>query len=751
MLSLLLILLSLGRLTSTDHHSEASLLQITVPEKIETNTKDGDMSETQVTYAIKIDQQTYTLHLKKQSFLDPHFLVYSYNKSGTLYPDSSLIKGHCFYQGHAAEIPKSAVTLSICSGLRGLLQLDKVSYGIEPLESAATYEHMLYQIQNNKIDFLPIEENYPMTQLVDQSYRILVKQEENSDVVQLKRTLKIQIIMDKALYDYMGSEVAVAAEKVVYIFGLINTMFSQLKLTVKLTSLELWSDQNKIPSNGDANEVLQRFVSWKERFLIQRSHDMAFLLIYRNSPNYVGATYHGMACDPKLAAGIALYPKMITLEAFSVVMVQLLGINLGLTYDDIYNCYCPGTTCIMNPQAIRSRGVKFFSSCSIDEFKHIVSQPEFKCLQNQTISKVNVQGRESSCGNSFKESHEECDCGLPEQCSHKKCCHPENCTLIGKSECGSGPCCDKNSCQISERGRICRISTNPCDFTEFCDGNSEFCLNDITSADFETCSNKTAFCYKGRCRDPDRQCVELFGKFAKASTYLCAEEVNFLQDDFGNCDKNRCDFRHTLCGKIVCHWTHSRIVPSTDFDIQYTYLGGHVCMSGYLRNQSQVPTRNDKTYVYDGTICGANKICEGGYCKLISELQRQENCNSQKNCSGHGMCNSRNNCHCDVGYGPPNCELMPSSPGGSIDDGYWSIIGGGKIAHMPVKRPGTHRKNGLLISFCIFLPFLILIAIIAFKWNKMRFWKREGTVSGGSISEDGSSDSNTSYTELKVN
>lgn len=66
--------------------------------------------------------------------------------------------------------------------------------------------------------------------------------------------------------------------------------------------------------------------------------------------------------------------------------------------------------------------------------------------------------------------------------------------------------------QISERGRICRISTNPCDFTEFCDGISEFCLNDITSADFETCNNKTAFCYQGKCRDPDRQCVELFGK-----------------------------------------------------------------------------------------------------------------------------------------------------------------------------------------------------------------------------------------------
>uniref|UniRef100_A0A673SM29 Peptidase M12B domain-containing protein n=2 Tax=Suricata suricatta TaxID=37032 RepID=A0A673SM29_SURSU len=79
---------------------------------------------------------------------------------------------------------------------------------------------------------------------------------------------------------------------------------------------------------------------------------MAYLLIYRKHLNYVGATYHGMACSPKFAAGIALYPQMMTLDAFSVVMAQLLGINLGLTYDDIYNCYCPGITCIMNPEAM---------------------------------------------------------------------------------------------------------------------------------------------------------------------------------------------------------------------------------------------------------------------------------------------------------------------------------------------------------------------------------------------------------------
>ncbi|XP_066093602.1 A disintegrin and metallopeptidase domain 3-like [Saccopteryx bilineata] len=741
MLGLLLIFSGLGRLTSTGHYSETSHLQITVPQKLGTNTNDGSVSEKHVIYTIKIDRKTYTLYLYKQSFLDPDFLVYSYNKSGTLYPHSSLRREHCFYQGYAKEIPNSAVTINTCSGLRGLLQLENVSYGIEPLELAATYEHMLYQITNNK-DFLSLQENYPMTQMVDQSYRILVKSEKKIDVELLKRTLKIQIIMDKALYDYMGSDVSAAAEKVIHIFGLINIMFSQLKVTVMLTYLELWSDQNKILSDGHADKVLERFVSWKDKFLFQRPHDMAFLLIYRNYTNYVGATYHGMACNPKLAAGIALYPKKITLEAFSVLMAQLLGINLGLTYDDISNCQCLDTKCIMNPQTIHSHGVKFFSQCSVDEFKRIASQPEFECLQNQAVSKLVVQGRQSICGNELVEVGEQCDCGTKEKCDFKKCCHLENCTLIGFSECGSGACCNKKTCMFHKRGHLCRKSTDPCDFSEYCSGTSELCAPDMRAVDFEPCNNNTAYCYQGLCRDPDRQCSDLFGKFAKGSSYLCSEEVNFLLDDFGNCHGAFCNFPNTLCGKIVCHWTHARVLPNTTFDIQYTFLGGNICMSGSVRNRS-VPKLLNNLYVHDGTICDKNKVCISGKCQEI--VKKKDSCDSTRLCNGHGICNTNWNCQCDVGYTPPTCEPTPSSPGGSIDDGFW-VWSGGKILNLPIKKRHASLRNGLLISFCVFLPFLILIAIITLKWKKIKFWKSEEIVSEGSTSE--ASFNSKSYTEF---
>ena len=56
-------------------------------------------------------------------------------------------------------------------------------------------------------------------------------------------------------------------------------MYSQLQVSVILTSLEIWSDLNKISTDGDAHEVLQRFVSWREKNLLQSSHDLTYLLM----------------------------------------------------------------------------------------------------------------------------------------------------------------------------------------------------------------------------------------------------------------------------------------------------------------------------------------------------------------------------------------------------------------------------------------------------------------------------------------
>ncbi|KAM4837227.1 A disintegrin and metallopeptidase domain 3-like isoform 2-T2 [Thomomys bottae] len=735
MLSLLLVLSGLGRLTSAGQNPETTL-EIIVPQKTSTDTNYGDLSETHVNYLISFEGKTYTLLLENQSVLHPNFLAYSNSRAGTLKVDSSLIKNHCFYKGHVAEIPRSFVTLRTCSGLRGLLQLENVSYGIEPLDYSATYEHMLYELKDNQIDNFLLKSNYSTPQHIDQPYRILVKPEKNLDVMLLKRTLKVKVIMDKALYDYMGSEMGITIQNIIHVFALINRMYSQVNITVLLSSLEVWTDKNKVSTEGDADEVLQRFLSWQQSMPLQRLDDVIFLLLLKDTPDYMGATYHGMVCHPKFAAGIALHPMMISLEAFSVVVAQLLGINLGLTYDDIYNCYCPEHMCIMNTKAIHSRGVKSFSSCSVDELKRIVSRREFECLQSQQVSELIYQAKAGTCGNGILEASEQCDCGKPEACTFRKCCNPKACTLIGLAQCGTGPCCNKRTCQVSGRGKLCRKSRDLCDFPEYCNGSSEFCVPDVVSADLEPCNNKSAYCFHGICQDPDRQCIELFEKYANGSSYLCSEEVNFQNGKSGNC-LQRCNFIFILCGNIICQWTSSEVLSVSDYNLEYTYLAGHVCLSAQLRSSG----KRNKTYKYDGTICGPNKVCLGGQCTLL-KFSRGPNYNSKKKCQGNGVCNNELNCHCDGGYTPPSCNETPLSPGGSISDEYWLQSDRSMSLSPKWWRPAL-KANELFVGFYIFLPFLILIAVLVCQWNKMKgFGQRARTsVSGSSLSEDDSDDS----------
>nr|XP_036864389.1 disintegrin and metalloproteinase domain-containing protein 18 isoform X4 [Manis javanica] len=284
--------------------TEGIFLHVTVPRKVRSNQSVD--SEKQVIYIITIDEKTYMLHLRKHSFLSQNFVVYSYNETGSLHSESSYFKMHCHYQGYVSNFPYSAATLSICSGLRGFLQFENITYGIEPLESSARFEHIIYQVKNGNPDIPMLAENYSYIWQKDQPYKIHLSSQEKIISKLLPQYLKMHIIVEKALYNYMGSEMMAVTQKIIQIIGLVNTMFSQFKLTVILSSLELWRDKNQIPTSGDADDLLQRFVTWNQGSLTLWPHDTAFLLIYRKHPKYVGATFPGTICNKSYDAGIAV-------------------------------------------------------------------------------------------------------------------------------------------------------------------------------------------------------------------------------------------------------------------------------------------------------------------------------------------------------------------------------------------------------------------------------------------------------------
>uniref|UniRef100_A0A8B9QH85 ADAM metallopeptidase domain 12 n=1 Tax=Apteryx owenii TaxID=8824 RepID=A0A8B9QH85_APTOW len=83
--------------------------------------------------------------LLARSFTETHYL-----KDGADVVLARNYTGHCYYHGNVRGYPDSAVSLSTCSGLRGIIVFENKSYILEPLEGAAS-EHKIYRSENLKI------------------------------------------------------------------------------------------------------------------------------------------------------------------------------------------------------------------------------------------------------------------------------------------------------------------------------------------------------------------------------------------------------------------------------------------------------------------------------------------------------------------------------------------------------------------------------------------------------------------------
>uniref|UniRef100_A0A8C3VT36 ADAM metallopeptidase domain 32 n=1 Tax=Catagonus wagneri TaxID=51154 RepID=A0A8C3VT36_9CETA len=307
MFRLMMLLAGLPGLLTSRPGFQNPFLQIIFPEKIQASTNDNsEVENEQVSYIIPIDEKPYTVHLKQRFFLANNFMVYLYNQ-GSVNSHSSNIQTQCYYQGYIEGYLNSLVTLTTCSGLRGILQFDNVSYGIEPMEAAVEFQHLLYKLGDENNEFAGLTKDNQDTEETPMDYGIFISEKPESAVSDLfPLYLEMHIVVDKGLYDFLGSDSMIVTNKVIEIIGLINSMFAQFKITIVLSSLEVWSDKNKISTVGEADELLNRFLKWKKSYLTLRPHDIAYLFIYRDYPEYMGAAFPGKMCVTSYSAGIAL-------------------------------------------------------------------------------------------------------------------------------------------------------------------------------------------------------------------------------------------------------------------------------------------------------------------------------------------------------------------------------------------------------------------------------------------------------------
>uniref|UniRef100_A0A8C8SBP4 ADAM metallopeptidase domain 9 n=1 Tax=Pelusios castaneus TaxID=367368 RepID=A0A8C8SBP4_9SAUR len=695
--------------------SHLSSYEIIYPQRLTRGQRAASNSSSvqdKVSYILRVEGKKHTIHLEKnKEFLPKDFTVYTYSKEGKLQSENPDVKDHCHYLGYVDGVPDSIVAVSTCQGLRGLLQVENVTYGIQPMESSSSRKHLIYRMEHVKKESMMCGVNNTKTERDyaedEHSPRMTQFLRRKRAILPQTRYVELFIVVDKEMYElFKRNETAVRGD-MVQLANYLDSMYIMLNIRILLVGLEIWKNKNLISIDGSAGDVLGNFVQWREKNLVmRRRHDSAQFILKKGFGGTAGMAYVGTVCSKSHAGGINVFGQ-IGVEMFASIVAHELGHNLGMNHDDERDCTCGAVNCIMNSGA---SGSKNFSSCSAEDFEKLTLNKGGSCLLN--VPNPDETYSIPYCGNKLVDAGEECDCGSAKECENDPCCESNTCKLRAGAECAYGDCCKK--CQFLPGGTECRSSTNECDLSEYCNGTSQFCQPDVTVQNGHPCQNNQAYCYNGLCQYFDAQCQAIFGARAKAAPNICFDEVNSKGDRFGNCgyhgnDYKKCSSWNAMCGKLQCENVKTMPVFGIAPAIIQTPIRGTIrdttCWGVDFKLGSDVP---DPGMVNEGTKCANGKICRHFQCVNVSVLNYD--CDLQNKCHGHGVCNSNKNCHCDSGWAPPYCDTK--GYGGSMDSG------------PPYNEKDTSTRDGLLAFFFLGIPLLVAAPLAFAKRTKLMEWFR---------------------------
>ncbi|XP_006136151.2 disintegrin and metalloproteinase domain-containing protein 9-like isoform X1 [Pelodiscus sinensis] len=663
------------------------------------------------TYSVQTASGTYILKLKKnKKIISEDFVLYTYSKNGKLEATHSKIKTYCYYHGVVEGVADSMLALSTCEGLRGILHIDGKRYGMEPVNTSATFEHLFYPLEHVKQDpFLcgVLNDNLQHRKNVTNSFRYMNVSHSTFSregffrkkraVLPQTSYVELFMVVDNSRYLQKNSDPAAVQKEIIELINYVDGMYGALNIQIVLIGLEIWSDKNHINvMDGSAGEVLNRFVSWREKNLLKRSrNDVSHLIIGRHAfSGVVGMAFVSTICSQVQGGSISTLNDNNVLRHATVVAHEL-GHNLGMKHDD---GRCPISYIMYSTD----NGSKNFSTCSADDFENLILSGGGNCLKN--APKPSDVFTEPFCGNNVVDKNEECDCGKPQECTNP-CCDAATCKLKSGSQCAKGLCCE--NCKFKVAGMECRPKMNFCDLPEYCNGTNPYCPDDVYFMNGFPCNDMKEYCYGGVCQNFDSQCESIYGKGARKAPDICFQVANMKGDRFGNCGMsggvyNKCPTEHSLCGKLQCTPVSLENLPASS---GVSTQDGVLCVTSDFNLGSDIP---DPAQVYKGTACGKGKACIDFKCVNASELGY--NCDVMQKCNGRAVCNNNGNCHCNPGWAPPFCDK--SGYGGSIDSGPTHI--------------DTSLRDGLLVFFLFVLPVLIAIVMIVLKRDaiKRRFCRK---------------------------
>ncbi|TRY58962.1 hypothetical protein DNTS_033931 [Danionella cerebrum] len=677
--------INFGLVQNTDQFSYLKKYDLVKPQLVHERWKrytDPNLEEEShpesITYSVLIDGSERVLHLTKNTeFLSKNFIMITGEVQKEEKSNPKLVL--CHYQGHVEGYEE------------GVILIGDKSYGLEPILHSKANEHILFQLKDSQSE--PFVCGLDNATSPSEGY---FHYSDMSMFLRKKRNLpqtkyvELALVVDNLRYVYKNSNKTAVRDEMVQLANLLDTYYKQLNIRVSLIGLKIFDTENPFNVNGNAGDVLGRFVDWRRQELVpQLRNDVAQLVVGQSGAypgGVLGMAFVGTVCSVSSAGAISVFSNN-NLQYYSTVAAHELGHNLGMSHDTS-GCGCDGS-CIMAPSA---SGSTKFSACSSKAFENLIQRGAGACLRNQPVQDNIITV--PRCGNGILETGEECDCGAPQNCSNK-CCNAATCTFTKGSACAAGSCCE--NCQVNVAGTPCRPSINPCDLPEFCGGASPFCPADFYMMDGLPCNNSSSYCFEGRCQTYDYQCKQIFGSEATKADDKCFSYVNTLGNVFGNCgysgsNLKPCEVQNAMCGKIQCLFDSNNPPMGAIVSVQKIEGDTISCMNADFQMGPDVP---DPAYVKTGSVCAPGKVCLDFTCLNSSALDQSQKCDAQKTCNSNGVCNDQFHCHCNNGWAPPNCDK--AGRGGSIDSGPAQI--------------DYSLRDGLLIFFLLVLPVLVVVII----------------------------------------
>ncbi|XP_039296358.1 LOW QUALITY PROTEIN: disintegrin and metalloproteinase domain-containing protein unc-71 [Nilaparvata lugens] len=504
------------------------------------------------------------------------------------------------------------------------------------------------------------------------------RRRERRDVSVTTKYIETALVIDKAMFEKRnGSTRLEVVHDAIQVANIADLYFRTMNTRVSVVYIETWQGSNQavIDKSQDINIALLNFKDYTQRHLFRFDKDTTQLLtgeIFASGE--AGMAVPQSICTPK-SVGLSVDVNSYELHLLAGTMAHMIGHNIGMAHDKP-DCLCNDWHgCIMNPSIVGLENVQpyKFSACSLDDYNMALRTGRGLCLLN----KPNELEARRTCGNNKIEEGEDCDCGPIEQCADK-CCDPITCKLRKDAECASGPCCNK--CRLRPSGVVCREASNECDLPEFCTGESGHCPTDVHKKNGHPCDESKSpkkkaqgYCYNGMCPSINVQCANVWGHGAKSGDEECFRAFNSKGSINGHCGTDgdqyyvKCESDNAICGSLQCQNGKATPLlynptanPTLDFATTIISIKGmefECKTTSGTKKDSDLPPHG---LVRDGTPCGENLICVNQSCVSIYPYMDPGHCPSNhKNheCSANGVCSNTNKCHCNMGWGGPDCSL----------------------------------------------------------------------------------------------